>query len=1022
MKSKLVLSDFCNENGVTCCPITEALFNLVHREGGDSTGELDARLEAVQEELCRCMDTVSGTDTAPTNDFQPSILNAILRLACSAVQGEYTGFPGPMCSPFRRSFSTVLRYGFEYTLTEKSDGIRVLVVSLRVPCFPRWLPEELGASLEAKGKLRFALPTSLVDLMSLEKARRQLANEKCGRVPVRLSAQTLVMGVDTGNVFTLENDEGLVCRVVRCIKGRHFSYMFDRSMNCAYLLLEEYPFHCECCVVDGELMKVIDDPRRPILGLFDLYSYKNPHEAEVRLTDSTMPTRYEKLKDLVKQMREAAPCSHSLEWFVKEMWPVCHLKECLNRLECRGVRDYIFHGPCGPTKNDGIIFTPNVFPITGGSSRTQIKWKWPSLLSIDWLISPVGVVAGDSQLYDVWLFFRKKNFNYRVDVEGHWRSTMQLNLLNPHGYSIVVGTKVVAECVYVVERNLWSIERIRYDRLEANSIVTIVSVFESLVENVHLRELCALLGISDEVTLQRVGELQPSVPTPTTTVKSGDLRVHAHRTQKLRLTTQLTLRAILQGSGTKLSLCWYTNKGNPDCRKSIPCALCEVRECSGLGLLRECDVTDSGTISLTNFLYIQLGNAGGSYAWSDFTVDAYFDGTLGHWVVVKCHPHGRNYACAFDGVLLHLSWLLAEGRGDAAKHAIPSTWYGPAASLPPIKNEETQRTNIHYAGKVVERRVAVVPERSVLLRFNNWIKSALIDVAVQRVRGSLPEAQTRRDFAVVDVCCGRGGDLLKWKAVGPAFVFFTDASHECVAEAAARYSCGRGLSVKSNAPEDTGFRAYFDVHDAFDRSAGLQEVLLHELRRSKKPDYHLFSCQFSLHYGCSSLDCVEAFVTVVSSSLAVGGLFIGTTVSDRALLDRFRKQGLSFGNTHYHVFFPEESVAFLREHENSESFTRYGVPYFTTVEDAVSNLPEYVVPWDMFCKLCSRYNLHLVLERGFVAFFEEHQHTPDGQNLIKAAKRSRSGMKQMALSTDEMEAASMYRVFIFEKKGSLEVA
>ncbi|CCW61941.1 unnamed protein product [Phytomonas sp. EM1] len=1018
MQSKPVLSDFCNENGVTCCPISETWFRLVHREEGNSPEELDSWLKAVQEELHRCLDSVSGTGFAASNVSRPVMVDAIARLACSAVLGEYTGFPGPMCSPFRRSFSTMLCRSFEYTLTEKSDGIRVLVVSLRVPCFPRWLLEQSGSSVEEKCHLGFSLPTSLVALMSLEEARRQLLEAKCERVRVRLDAESFAMRVDTADTFVLENDEGLIYRVVRHIEARHFSYVFDRSMSCAHLLLEEYSLPCEYCVLDGELMKVIDDSRRPILGLFDLYSYKNLDETEVRLSEVTMSTRYEKLKCLVRGMHKAALCRHSLEWFVKEMWSVSNIRECLDRLECRGERDYVFHGPCGPTKNDGIIFTPNVFPIAGGASRTQVKWKWPSLLSIDWLVSPVEAADGDSQLCDVWLFFRKKNFNYRVDVEGHWKSTMQLNLLNPHRYSIPVGSKIVAECVYAVERNLWSIERIRHDRQEANSIVTVISVFESLVENVHLRELCVLIGVSDEGTLQRAGELEPSVATPTTAAKSGDSKAHAHRAQKARLTTKLTLRAILSGSGSKLSLCWCTNRGNPDYQKSIPCALCEVRECSGLGLPRECDATDADTISLTNFLYIQLGNAGGSYAWSDFIVDAYFDGTQGHWVVIKCHPHGKNYACAFDGVLLHLSWLLAEGRGDAAKRAIPTAWYEPTVRLPSIKNEETQRTNAHYAGKIEQRRSAGVQERSGLLRFNNWIKSALIDMAVQRLRGSSVEAQPRRDLAVVDACCGRGGDLLKWKAVEPTFVFLTDASRECVAEAAARYSCGKGLSVKSNAAEYPGFHAYFDVRDAFDRDSGLQEVVLRESRRNKLSAYHIFSCQFSLHYGCSSLDRVEAFISVVSSSLAVGGLFIGTTVSDKALLERFRKQGPSFGNRHYHVSFPEASVAALREHENDEAFVQYGISYFATVEDAVSNLPEYVVPWKMLCEVCCKYNLRLVLESDFSSFFDEHQHTHDGQNLIKVAKRSRNGIKELVLPMEEMEVVSLYRVFIFEKESS----
>ena len=45
--------------------------------------------------------------------------------------------------------------------------------------------------------------------------------------------------------------------------------------------------------------------------------------------------------------------------------------------------------------------------------------------------------------------------------------------------------------------------------------------------------------------------------------------------------------------------------------------------------------------------------------------------------------------------------------------------------------------------------------------FNNWVKSVLIRIHLDKVG---------RDAIVLDLCCGKGGDLLKWKEGGIAYL------------------------------------------------------------------------------------------------------------------------------------------------------------------------------------------------------------------------------------------------------------
>lgn len=70
----------------------------------------------------------------------------------------------------------------------------------------------------------------------------------------------------------------------------------------------------------------------------------------------------------------------------------------------------------------------------------------------------------------------------------------------------------------------------------------------------------------------------------------------------------------------------------------------------------------------------------------------------------------------------------------------------------------------------VAQHYNAVPERGIeertksrifyLRNFNNWIKSMLIGDIMDKIRRNNGR---NCDITVFDMCCGKGGDLLKWK-------------------------------------------------------------------------------------------------------------------------------------------------------------------------------------------------------------------------------------------------------------------
>jgi hypothetical protein len=192
--------------------------------------------------------------------------------------------------------------------------------------------------------------------------------------------------------------------------------------------------------------------------------------------------------------------------------------------------------------------------------------------------------------------------------------------------------------------------------------------------------------------------------------------------------------------------------------------------------------------------------------------------------------------------------------------------------------------------------------------------------------------------------------------------------------------------------------------------------------------FDIVSCQFSMHYGFSSEERVRSFLTVVASSLRIGGVFIGTTVDDSELLRRREQLGNSFGNSIYRVDF----IDGLRDGD-----APFGVGYRMSFEDSVDGALEYIVPWGPFVALAQEYRLQAVEAHNFAAVQQEYEHTAMGQQLLAAIvqgapqpvvitkgdeegritmKHGADGKQSFALDPEEREAAFLYRSFMFQKR------
>ena len=88
-----------------------------------------------------------------------------------------------------------------------------------------------------------------------------------------------------------------------------------------------------------------------------------------------------------------------------------------------------------------------------------------------------------------------------------------------------------------------------------------------------------------------------------------------------------------------------------------------------------------------------------------------------------------------------------------------------------------------------ERGVASRKESRIyhLRNLNNWIKSQLINEYMDRVKAKRREEGSREPITVLDMGCGKGGDLLKWQKAGADHVVCADIAATSVEQCEARY-------------------------------------------------------------------------------------------------------------------------------------------------------------------------------------------------------------------------------------------
>lgn len=318
---------------------------------------------------------------------------------------------------------------------------------------------------------------------------------------------------------------------------------------------------------------------------------------------------------------------------------------------------------------------------------------------------------------------------------------------------------------------------------------------------------------------------------------------------------------------------------------------------------------------------------------------------------------------------------------------------------------------------------------------NNWVKSILI------------QEYAKRNDIVLDLACGKGGDLLKWIRRGVKKYVGVDIAAQSLHDAVERYSGYKQRSVSTEVvlvQGDLGVTSLLtDNAECWDSSKGWHN----DVPIAKRELFDVASMQFALHYMFGTEQRAFKCFQTLRDMLHEGGIFIATTVDPNSVLHQYY-QNLTHSTKDNHsdnviLIQDEKNRAFctIRLDESTKAILlgqgesdasklqesrgplggSFGLRYHFTLRDEEDkddqkggkeavDAPEYLIPDDLLEHVAKSHGFEIILKQNFHNFIN--------MNIAK----NRSLLERMhvlnvegTLSDAEWTIAGLYQVLVLKK-------
>uniref|UniRef100_A0A7S3JZR9 mRNA (guanine-N(7))-methyltransferase n=1 Tax=Aureoumbra lagunensis TaxID=44058 RepID=A0A7S3JZR9_9STRA len=347
-----------------------------------------------------------------------------------------------------------------------------------------------------------------------------------------------------------------------------------------------------------------------------------------------------------------------------------------------------------------------------------------------------------------------------------------------------------------------------------------------------------------------------------------------------------------------------------------------------------------------------------------------------------------------------------------------------------------------------------------LRRFNNWVKAELIKKGTElcRMRSDEP-------INVLDLACGKGGDLAKWARLGPLSSYAgVDIAESSLEDLRTRLRDSRNtltqLEETRLVAANLGKRSLRESGDwrVLDMNSGTWSITDGTALNRR---YDVASIQFALHYVFQQESKATTFFADVAALLRPNGVLVATTVDARALcelmltrgkqtqcngpsptahgwwradiedeLSEIATQGLE--PLRHRTFEPRIPLTVWMEQQvidrlithdtrklNSNNNSYFGLRYWFQLRDSAQSeavdSPEWLAPPELLTKLATDCGLQLESRHNFADFLAQRQNEyPEA--TAKSLRTYNVPDRQGSLSPADWDILRLYTTLIFRRQ------
>jgi len=252
----------------------------------------------------------------------------------------------------------------------------------------------------------------------------------------------------------------------------------------------------------------------------------------------------------------------------------------------------------------------------------------------------------------------------------------------------------------------------------------------------------------------------------------------------------------------------------------------------------------------------------------------------------------------------------------------------------------------------VKRRGLKIP----LYKYNNYIKK------------SLYKKYLKKDYNVLDLAGGRGGDLYKIKE--SKYVLHINKVDKLLKEAKNRFN-------RMNNKPDIDFLQFDLLGNNINKIDKLKKV----------KEFDLITCQFAFHYLCKDKKSIDFILKIINDNLKKGGIFMLTGYDGKLIFDLLKESKNKDFRYNNRLF-----ARIVKKYEDNK-FKNYGQKINVTIEKIGIPQDEFLINFDYLKKKLK--NFKIKEENNF------------GENIKNFNKK---------LSEEEIHYIKLHKYIVFVKE------